>query len=358
MRWGIDGCKGGWIAIALDEDANPVFDLYPTIQDFWAKHGDKAERVLIDIPIGLPDDMPRKVDSLARQILGVRRNSVFPVPTRLALEADDYHKAAEINQRLTGKKFSKQLWNIRPKILEVDALLQDRPAARDVFKESHPEVVFWALAERRVMGDSKKSGLGFNERLEILRRYEPSVNSILVEILAAHRRELVEDDALDALVLAIGAQIEELNSIPGEPAFDAYHLPMQIVYPQVSHSPIRRINHVQITIPTGEEANARAFYVELLGLREIPKPATLRSRGGFWLLLGGQEVHVGAEDGVERYKTKGHIAYEVSNIVYWRKRLESNGIKIGESIPIPGFERFEFRDPFGNRVEIIQPDND
>ncbi len=114
------------------------------------------------------------------------------------------------------------------------------------------------------------------------------------------------------------------------------------------------IDHVQITIPAGAEDEARAFYCDLLGLREIPKPASLRGRGGFWLAVGPQSVHVSIEKGVDRRKTKAHIAYRVEDLAGWRERLGTAGVTIGESIPIPGFDRFEFRDPFGNRVEFIQ----
>lgn len=114
------------------------------------------------------------------------------------------------------------------------------------------------------------------------------------------------------------------------------------------------IHHVQITIPTGEEARARAFYCDLLGLEEMEKPASLRGRGGFWLKLGDQSVHVGAEDGVDRLSTKGHVAYAVTDLAEWGQKLEAEGIERLTGIPIPGFDRFEFRDPFGNRVEMIQ----
>jgi catechol 2,3-dioxygenase-like lactoylglutathione lyase family enzyme len=68
-----------------------------------------------------------------------------------------------------------------------------------------------------------------------------------------------------------------------------------------------------------------------------------------------QQIHVGTEDGVDRTLTKAHLAYEVDDIAYWRERIVQHGIEIGDSVPIPGFERFEIRDPFGNRVEFIQP---
>ncbi len=72
---------------------------------------------------------------------------------------------------------------------------------------------------------------------------------------------------------------------------------------------ILRVQHAQITIPTGAEAEARKFYCEFLGLDEIPKPEALQTRGGFWLEVGAFQIHVGTEDGFDRTKTKAHIAY-------------------------------------------------
>jgi catechol 2,3-dioxygenase-like lactoylglutathione lyase family enzyme len=118
---------------------------------------------------------------------------------------------------------------------------------------------------------------------------------------------------------------------------------------------ITRLNHVQITIPKGAEEPARAFYCGLLGLHEIEKPDSLKGRGGFWVAIGDMQVHLGTEDGVDRQATKAHVAYQVDNIGYWLDKMQENGIEIGDSVPIPGFERFEIRDPFGNRVEFIQP---
>ncbi|MCM3740541.1 VOC family protein [Oceanobacillus luteolus] len=114
------------------------------------------------------------------------------------------------------------------------------------------------------------------------------------------------------------------------------------------------LHHVQITIPKNTEEQAKDFYCNILGLPEIEKPEPLKGRGGFWLRVGDRDVHVGTEDDVDRTKTKAHIAYQVEDIAYWKGTLEQHDIKVIESVPIPGFDRFEFRDPFGNRVEMIQ----
>lgn len=86
------------------------------------------------------------------------------------------------------------------------------------------------------------------------------------------------------------------------------------------------LHHAQITIPRGEEETARRFYCETLGLEEIPKPPSLQARGGFWLRVGTQEVHVGTEDGVDRMKTKAHLAYQVDDLASWRERLDRKSV--------------------------------
>ncbi len=117
---------------------------------------------------------------------------------------------------------------------------------------------------------------------------------------------------------------------------------------------IQLIHHVQITIPKGMEAEARAFYCDFLGLPEIEKPDSLKGRGGFWIQLGTQQIHVGTEEGVDRQATKAHIAYAVQDVWAWQEKIRTYGLKVADSVPIPGYNRFEFRDPFGNRVEFIE----
>ena len=117
---------------------------------------------------------------------------------------------------------------------------------------------------------------------------------------------------------------------------------------------IVRLHHAQITIPAGAEEAARRFYCGVLGLVEVAKPASLAGRGGFWVELGAIHLHIGTEDGVNRTATKAHLAYEVTDLAAWRIRLEEGGCTLLEGIPIPGYDRFEARDPFGNRIELIQ----
>jgi catechol 2,3-dioxygenase-like lactoylglutathione lyase family enzyme len=117
---------------------------------------------------------------------------------------------------------------------------------------------------------------------------------------------------------------------------------------------ITGVDHVQITIPPGAEEAARAFYCGFLGLPEVEKPVSLKGRGGLWLQVGDRQVHLGVEEGVNRRATKAHVAYAVSDLGHWREVLSAREIEILDGVPISGCERFEFRDPFGNRVEFMQ----
>ncbi|MEO7538442.1 MAG: VOC family protein [Pyrinomonadaceae bacterium] len=117
---------------------------------------------------------------------------------------------------------------------------------------------------------------------------------------------------------------------------------------------LKAVHHAQVSIPIGGEDTARAFYCGILGMIEIPKPESLAGRDGFWLEINGFQVHFGTEDGIDRTRSKAHLAYLVSDLVNWRQRLSASGCTITDGIPIPGYDRLEFRDPFGNRVEFLE----
>ncbi|MEL6970834.1 MAG: hypothetical protein AAFZ63_23925 [Bacteroidota bacterium] len=57
----------------------------------------------------------------------------------------------------------------------------------------------------------------------------------------------------------------------------------------------KRLDHVQVCIPIGKEAEARGFYCDLLQLEEIEKPAYLQKNGGFWLKIANIQLHIGME---------------------------------------------------------------
>lgn len=115
------------------------------------------------------------------------------------------------------------------------------------------------------------------------------------------------------------------------------------------------LNHIQVEAPPGCEDDARAFYHGILGLREIEKPEPLRRRGGAWFQCGLQQIHIGVtENFVPRLK--GHPAFEVRHLNAWRARLTDAQVPINEDEPLPGWSRFYIQDPWGNRIELLEPD--
>lgn len=120
---------------------------------------------------------------------------------------------------------------------------------------------------------------------------------------------------------------------------------------------MERLNHVHITGPPGCESKARWFYGELLGLREIPKPAPLRERGGVWFQVANCEIHVGIEDPAALVRSRRHICLEVDDLDEARVILLGNGIAVQDLPPRPGVRRFFCRDPFGNQIEFMSSDD-
>ncbi|MCA1029875.1 glyoxalase [Bacillus timonensis] len=116
---------------------------------------------------------------------------------------------------------------------------------------------------------------------------------------------------------------------------------------------IKRLDHVQICIPIGQEANAREFYSGILGLTEMEKPESLKANGGMWYRVGDIELHIGVEQ-MDDVKSKRHPAFVVSSLREVRVFLESKGVTIQDEKPIPNVNRFSFFDPFGNRIEFLE----
>ena len=117
---------------------------------------------------------------------------------------------------------------------------------------------------------------------------------------------------------------------------------------------IRRIDHVQIAMPAGREADARAFYCGMLGLTEKEKPAVLAARGGCWFESGQVVVHLGVDKNFAP-AGRAHPAFIVDDLGGLEKRLKAAGYRVTEDEPIAGCDRRHVYDPFGNRIELIEP---
>jgi hypothetical protein len=115
------------------------------------------------------------------------------------------------------------------------------------------------------------------------------------------------------------------------------------------------IDHVQLAAPPGCEADARRFFGEVLGLRELPKPAAHAVRGGLWFQCGGQQIHIGVEEDFRPAK-KAHPALRLRDeaaIEAVKARLKAADIVTRDDNEIEDAAGFFADDPWGNRLEFV-----
>jgi catechol 2,3-dioxygenase-like lactoylglutathione lyase family enzyme len=113
------------------------------------------------------------------------------------------------------------------------------------------------------------------------------------------------------------------------------------------------LDHVQLAMPAGGEEAARAFYAQVLGLTEVPKPPLLAVRGGAWFERGSVKIHLGVEEDF-RPARKAHPAFEVSDLAALAERLRAAGFDPRPGESLDQCERLYVDDPFGNRLEFLQ----
>jgi len=113
------------------------------------------------------------------------------------------------------------------------------------------------------------------------------------------------------------------------------------------------LDHVQVAMPRGEEARARSFYGDLLGLDEIPKPGSMAGRGGLWFQCGQLQLHLGVEEPFAPAR-KAHPAFRIDGYEELLARLAAAGHAAVPDTSLPDVERAHVSDPFGNRVELIK----
>jgi catechol 2,3-dioxygenase-like lactoylglutathione lyase family enzyme len=114
------------------------------------------------------------------------------------------------------------------------------------------------------------------------------------------------------------------------------------------------IDHVQMAMPPGGEGEARRFWRDTLGLSETPKPPDLAARGGCWFEGPGLRLHLGVEADF-RPARKAHPALLVRGLAELRRALADGGYAIRDDEPLDGYDRIFVADPFGNRVELMEP---
>lgn len=117
---------------------------------------------------------------------------------------------------------------------------------------------------------------------------------------------------------------------------------------------VRAIDHVQLAMPAGGEKAAVDFYEGLLGLDSVDKPAHLAQRGGCWFEAGSVRIHLGVQPDF-RPATKAHPALLVDALSELVAALTRAGYPVRTDEPLDGFDRVYVDDPFGNRIELMEP---
>jgi predicted RNase H-like nuclease len=165
---GVDGCRRGWVAAVgrLDGRGTPILSVVSSFGELMASvdRGDLIA-VAVDIPVGLPEHGSRRCDVEARQRLGPRRSSVFPAPVRGVLGCATWREANARSRAVDGRGLSLQVFNLLPKIEEVDGLITPALQARVV--EAHPELCLASIAGEP-LPHSKRTAAGQAARTALL----------------------------------------------------------------------------------------------------------------------------------------------------------------------------------------------
>lgn len=224
MLAGADGYKKRWIVALANLDGATQLKIVDTFADLVQRP--ELQLTVVDVPIRLPEQGPRRCDLLARVMIGPRRNSVFPAPIRPMLGAATYEEACERRIRVEAKGCSKQLFAILPLIEAADQLMS--PELQHRVREGHPEVSFTALAGEPMSAHKAKPD-GHRQRRELLRNTFPDME----ENIARFRRPDAAANILDAYALLWSAQRLARGvgkSLPSGSEYDTRGLRMEMVY--------------------------------------------------------------------------------------------------------------------------------
>lgn len=223
MIAGVDGCKGGWIAVLRAAAAPARAMIFATFAELVDALPVDAT-IAVDMPIGLPERAGlggRGPEALVRPVLGERQSSVFTIPSRAAVYAEPGPFASDEDRYMAHRractialatsdpprKFSIQAFGLVPKIRELDVLLLARPDLRRRIVESHPEVAFWQLNGEKAMSLPKKvkgrinpAGMAERRALLVAKGFDAAL------LARPPPSGAGEDDYLDACVMLLVAE--------------------------------------------------------------------------------------------------------------------------------------------------------
>ena len=227
---GIDWMKPYWLAAEIQGTEVSIRKLsnISKIEDYYLT----ADAVLIDIPVGLPENEPENAarpDREARNHLPTdRKPTIFPVPCRQAINKVSYADASAENERVLGKKLTRQSYAFAKMVRQIDEFLLEEKYWQNRLVESHPEVAFQMLNSGNGLRYSKHTEAGIQERIAILQRYGVDPTPLFAEFTPKQY-----EDVLDALCLAVSAKLgceNGFQTIPENPALDSRGLKMQMVF--------------------------------------------------------------------------------------------------------------------------------
>ena len=230
---GIDWMKPYWLAAEICGSEISIRKLsnIAEINNYYRS----ADAVLIDIPVGLPENAEENAgrpDREARDYLPTgRKPSIFPVPCRQAINMENYAEASNENERVLGKKLTSQSHAFSKMIRQVDEFLAENKCWQNCLVESHPEVAFQLLNGGKGLNHSKHTEEGVQERITILQQYGVDPIFLFTEFTPKQY-----EDVLDALILAVSAKLGCKNgfqTIPANPSCDSRGLKMQMAFGRV-----------------------------------------------------------------------------------------------------------------------------
>ena len=230
---GIDWMKPYWLAAEICGSEISIRKLsnIAEINNYYRS----ADAVLIDIPVGLPENAEENAgrpDREARDYLPTgRKPSIFPVPCRQAINIENYAEASNENERVLGKKLTSQSHAFSKMIRQVDEFLAENKRWQNCLVESHPEVAFQLLNGGKGLNHSKHTEEGVQERITILQQYGVDPIFLFTEFTPKQY-----EDVLDALILAVSAKLGCKNgfqTIPANPSCDSRGLKMQMAFGRV-----------------------------------------------------------------------------------------------------------------------------
>lgn len=219
MYLGLDGFRFGWVAAWIDERGAHGFDYSPDLTRLLAM---PHARAMIDMPIGLNPSGYRACDLRACELVGPAvflgaRRDLWTFPDMASANRHYWEREG------AGRGVSAQLWNIRDKIRDVDAIMT--PVRQATIGEAHPELIFWNLAGR-VRLATKTSAEGREQRIALLA--QRGFTRLPRWLTQRHGTGIGRDDLIDACACAVAAR--DSTRRVGSEEVDPRGLRMEINY--------------------------------------------------------------------------------------------------------------------------------